>query len=191
MKIRLLEIRDADSFEKYEKYKELISRERQEKIKLLRRVEDKTVSLFTELLIKEELSRMTGERFEKIEIKKDEFGKPYAENMEDMFFSVAHSKNHIVFAAGKSPVGVDIEFMREVNLKTAERFFTKEEYESVIGKDKREFFRIWTLKEAYVKMLGKGFRIPPESFCVTSGEIAKISESTVYDNYMISLCCKR
>ncbi len=188
MKIRLLEIRDADNFEKYEKYEKLISCERREKIKLLRRAEDKTVSLFTELLIKEELSRMTGERFEKIEIKKDRLGKPYAKNMEDIFFSVAHSQNRVVFAAAKSPVGVDIEFIREVNLKTAERFFTKEEYESVIAKGKKEFFRIWTLKEAYVKMLGKGFRIPPESFCVTSGEIAEISESAVYENYMISVC---
>ncbi len=188
MKIRLLEIRDADSFEKYEKYKELISRERQEKIGLLRRDADKTVSLFTELLIKEELALMTGERFEKIEIIKDSLGKPYAKDMEEIFFSVAHSQNRIVFATAKSPVGVDIEFMREVNLKTAQRFFTKEEYESVIAKDKREFFRIWTLKESYVKMLGKGFRIPPESFCVTSGEIAEISESAVYENYMISVC---
>ncbi len=188
MNIRLLEIRDADNFEKYKKYEKLIGRERREKIKLLRRDADKTVSLFAELLIKEELSRMTGERFEKIEIKKDEFGKPYAKNMEDIFFSVAHSKNHIIFAAAESPVGVDIEFMREVNLKTAERFFAKEEYESVIAKGKREFFRIWTLKEAYVKMVGKGFRIPPESFCVTSGEIVEISESAVYENYMISVC---
>ncbi|HWK55182.1 MAG TPA: 4'-phosphopantetheinyl transferase superfamily protein, partial [Hyphomicrobiales bacterium] len=67
-------------------------------------------------------------------------------------------------------VGVDVEHaLREVAAEAlTARFFAPEELQalqSLPEADRNEyFFRLWTLKEAYVKALGLGLRIPLDSF---------------------------
>ena len=69
------------------------------------------------------------------------------------------------------PVGCDIEQIRETDLRVARRWFHPEEVAHLAalpsGKDRDEaFFRLWTLKESFVKAVGGGLSIPLDSFCM-------------------------
>lgn len=59
------------------------------------------------------------------------------------------------------------------------------------------FLRLWTLKESYMKMTGKGFSIPPEMIGFTLDEKGKIQSEKegVFRQYLlaegvISVCIK-
>lgn len=71
-----------------------------------------------------------------------------------------------------APLGIDIEVMRPhaSDVALAETLFSPGERavleEAAAGDRGSVFFRIWTLKEAYLKARGRGFRIDPAAFAV-------------------------
>lgn len=103
-----------------------------------------------------------------------EKGKPeiaYPELDTPLFFNLSHTDGFAVCAAGRIPeLGVDVENMtrKTPHEELAKRFFAPFEYEYLrtmpLNFQRNAFFRIWTLKEAYVKAEGKGFAIPLDSF---------------------------
>ncbi len=68
------------------------------------------------------------------------------------------------------PVGVDIEKIRPIDFAIAERFFTASEYRLLMDTAEQErlqlFYTLWTLKESYIKFVGKGLSIPLDSFAI-------------------------
>lgn len=103
----------------------------------------------------------------------DEHGKPKVEGLE---FSLSHSGNLVLCAVSEEPVGCDIERLREAPKGVAERYFSDAEqaYLSRFSADEydRKFFRIWTMKESYVKMTGEGLRVPFEAYEVAVNKCA-------------------
>jgi phosphopantetheinyl transferase len=82
-------------------------------------------------------------------------GKPFFENA-DLHFNVSHSGGVVVAAFSGSPVGIDIEVpgrCRDFS-EIARRFFHPDEAERCSGED--EFLRLWTAKEAMLKLAGTG-----------------------------------
>jgi 4'-phosphopantetheinyl transferase len=65
-------------------------------------------------------------------------------------------------------LGIDIEQIKNNNDSIAERFFTTSEYEDLkrLKEENRlyYFYDLWTLKESYIKCIGKGLHIPLNSF---------------------------
>ena len=112
-----------------------------------------------------------------------ENGKPVITGQDGFYFNISHSKNYLAVAFGNSPVGVDIEEERPVNLKIANKFFTKDEAETVT--DEKSFLRVWTKKEAYIKYTGEGFKKPLSSF--NSLEIPFI-KTFCGEDYFLSVC---
>lgn len=103
-----------------------------------------------------------------------EQGKPSLapdQNPSNLQFNLTHSHDLAVLAvAANREVGVDVEHLRD-NVefeKLAARYFSPLEVStlaSLAGEDlKRQFFRIWTAKEAYIKAIGQGLRIPLDQF---------------------------
>ncbi len=84
-----------------------------------------------------------------------------------LHFNLAHTRDLALFAfAREAEVGVDVERRRD-DLpwrKLAERFFAPAEYASLLALPEEEgsaaFFALWVGKEAYVKALGEGLRMP-------------------------------
>lgn len=97
-------------------------------------------------------------------------GKPVFLSHKEVYFNISHSGNYAALAFGEMPLGMDMECVRRANLKVAKRFFAKEEYMYLTGKDGAEqadcFYKIWTGKEALVKAAGGGLSIPLASFSV-------------------------
>lgn len=125
-------------------------------------------------------------------------GKPRADGLE---FNASHSGCYVAFACSEHAVGVDIEEVGS-NMDIAERVTTPDEYIDLMecGDPRaREdlFCRMWTAKESYMKALGKGMGLPPETFRVLHGrEIASPSEDFAITElspprgYRVSVCCE-
>ena len=95
----------------------------------------------------------------KIEITKS--GKPFFENIAGLHFNISHSGSEVAIAFSTNPVGFDMEVLDRKRdcLAIAERFFTAEESREVkmAGDSANKLFaRLWTAKEAMLKLSGEG-----------------------------------
>lgn len=82
----------------------------------------------------------------------NEHGKPYIEG--GPFFSISHCKEAIAVAMDDQPVGIDVEAIRNVEQDLILRTMNKEEQQQIHSN--RDFTRLWTQKEAILKMEGTG-----------------------------------
>ena len=92
------------------------------------------------------------------EIHCTEQGKPYFPDS-DLHFSISHTKNHAFCCISFHNIGMDAEECdRAIDLRLAEKFLSPMEKRHFdASADKREcLLRLWVLKEAYGKLLGKG-----------------------------------
>lgn len=121
------------------------------------------------------------------EFERTENGKPYAEGC-SIRFNISHSGTYAAVALSDGEVGIDIERIREVNLKIAEKFSSDErEYIQSAENPQKAFFEIWTAKEAYLKKCGTGLTVPLDSFSVIGmTDIYRF----FYEDCLISVCSK-
>ena len=84
----------------------------------------------------------------------------------------------VICTVSEKPVGCDVEKVKGINLKIAERFFAKKEVEYLKTFDERNkadaFFRLWTMKESYMKMTGEGMRLALDQFEIIFDEDVKV-----------------
>ena len=102
----------------------------------------------------------------KIPIAYNQYGKPFFKSLKNNFFNISHSKDKIFIAISDKEIGVDVEYKKnDVSLcmKIAKRFYSDYEYELMKERfDKNEkdcvdlFYRLWTIRESFVKYLGTG-----------------------------------
>ena len=137
-------------------------------------MEGKSQSLGASLALSEALKELG---FSKAEIRNadilvSEHGKPYINNV---FFNLSHTVDMAVCAVSDCEIGVDVEKIRDFNLNIVKRFFCESEYRYLMSikdnkeKMQNEFFRLWTLKESYIKANAKGLFIGLDSFEFDTG----------------------
>ena len=118
------------------------------------------------------------------EIHIGENGKPY---IDGVHFNISHSHNLVVCAFGEHDIGIDVEKIRDYRPRVAEKFHPEEIAHLEKSADKNlEFFKIWTMKEAYLKCLGTGLSK------ALSFNVFKIPNmhTEIKDDYIISICEK-
>lgn len=118
-----------------------------------------------------------------LHFEKGAHGKPYLKEYPNFHFNISHSKSAVAVAFGSVPVGVDIEALRQANLRVAKRFFSAQEKEYV--KDSETFFYVWTRKEAFIKQTGEGLSRPLTSFNSLENRNIK---TFLADGYVVSVC---
>ena len=95
-------------------------------------------------------------------ILRTESGKPFFP--EGAFhFSLSHTRTMAACAMSSRPVGVDAETIRPVRPGVAERSLTAAELAWLQAADDRDlgFLTLWTMKEAWVKLTGRGLNGRP------------------------------
>ncbi len=95
---------------------------------------------------------------QELQISIDGNGKPFFENA-GIHFNLSHSGSAIVGAFSESPVGLDIESRGRCRdfVAIAQRFFHPAEADTLSAEpDEEEFLRLWTGKEAMLKLSGEG-----------------------------------
>lgn len=94
---------------------------------------------------------------------------------ESSVFNLSHSGSWVMCAAEdggkKVKLGCDIERIGAVREGVARRFFCKEEYDQIFEQCSKEeqretFYRLWVLKESFLKATREGMALPMDSFCV-------------------------
>lgn len=181
----LLRLSDLSDYSRYVQYEQYLDSARREKTGRLKNTADKVRSLTAGLLSRYLISEVSGRDFYSIEFSAGEHGKPAAVGI-PIEFSLSHSGECVLCAVSGSPVGADIERIRTANKRLSERFFHPEERETV--NSDRDFFRVWTGKEAYLKMTGEGISRRLSDFSIFSEEIAPLLCTYEQDGYFITLC---
>lgn len=118
-------------------------------------------------------------------------GKPYLKD-HDVYFNISHTNGAIAIAFSESETGVDIEHVRPTDTKIANRFFCESEaafLEKVENKN-AEFLKMWTRKEAYIKMTGEGISAGLNTFDTLEEKIAKKIKTFEIEGFYISVCSK-
>lgn len=100
-----------------------------------------------------------------------EKGKPHPDGFNGVHFNVSHSGSWVVVATSTAQVGVDVERIRKTPEGVAYRFFSEGEKEMLdMAENEIEkahiFFTLWTLKESFLKAIGKGLSKSLSTFSV-------------------------
>lgn len=153
---------------------EQVSKEKRQQVARFRREIDGRRTLMGELLMKVMLAKHLKTRARQITFKVTEYGKPYLEG-NPLYFNISHSGQWVVGAISDCLVGVDVEEIKQADLGIAKRFFTEVEYSSLVQinngeKQNEAFYKLWSGKESYIKMIGKGLTIPLNAFTLAYAE---------------------
>lgn len=96
-----------------------------------------------------------------LEYRYGEMGKPYLVNV-PLYYNLSHSGDFVLCAVSEQEIGADIQEIRRGDvMRVAERYFAEEELEKLqechTEAEKSQFlFQLWTKKEAFGKLTGKG-----------------------------------
>jgi 4'-phosphopantetheinyl transferase len=148
----------------------LVSEERRRRVERFVHRGDAWRSVLGEALARYCIGRREKCSANKVRFAVGEKGKPIADSPVRTEFNVSHSGSWIVCALDDRPIGVDVERIHAVDLAIADRFFSRREYEDLFRLADEErierFFDYWTVKESYIKALGKGLSCPLGSFTI-------------------------
>ncbi|MDF1882137.1 4'-phosphopantetheinyl transferase superfamily protein [Sulfurimonas sp. MAG313] len=115
------------------------------------------------------------------------FGKPSLSSIHEckLYFNLSHSDSRAYIICSKDcECGIDVEEDKDMDLDESilDLVLSVKEKKGFKNKD---FFRYWTLKEAYVKAVGKGLSLSINQIEMKS--IQKyVHSSYSFDNYMLS-----
>lgn len=164
MKWYLIDIRDMTEAQ-FQAWYAMAGEERQQKCDGFRVREDRLRSIAGDHLARMGIAAHCGVEPEAICFSRTAEGKPYAVGL-DVHFNISHSGHLVVCAVSDRPVGIDVEQMRPVRARLAEKVSTAEELswlreapgwgETLTGEAMTRFFRVWTSKEAWFKWTGTG-----------------------------------
>ncbi len=154
--------------ELYDHLASKIDESKKERLERFVREEDRLRGLFAELLIRSIIMRKTGMKNEEITFEANQYGKPHIKGRDDLHFNLSHSGIWVVAAVDTEPVGIDVERISDVDLSISKNYFSEDEHNDLMGqRDKISyFFTLWTLKESYIKITGKGLTQPLNSFSI-------------------------
>ena len=88
----------------------------------------------------------------------NEHGKPSIVGHPEIFFNLSHCKEAAVCVINDQPIGVDVESIREYRDGLVRYTMNEEEIRQIESADDpaRAFIRLWTMKEATMKLIGTG-----------------------------------
>lgn len=119
-----------------------------------------------------------------------EHGKPFIVGHPDIHFNFSHCREAVICAVSDQPVGVDVESIREYKESLARYTMNDQELEQIARAERPdvEFIRLWTMKEAVLKLSGRGI-VDDLKHVLTDTKTSELT--TVVDpevRYVYSIC---
>ncbi|MCG7378207.1 4'-phosphopantetheinyl transferase superfamily protein [Paenibacillus sp. ACRSA] len=160
-------------------------------------------SVLGEALARVTLADQIGGQVRDISFSQNEYGKPFLRDHADLPFNLSHSGDWVVMiSGGHDLVGIDVEQIKPIDLQIADRFFAPQENRYLISQPAdvqlETFYRLWTLKESYIKAVGKGLSIPLDSFAILPNdqgdwhceqdEAYRFHSERLDDGHMLAAC---
>ncbi|WP_081745975.1 4'-phosphopantetheinyl transferase superfamily protein [Paenibacillus sp. FSL K6-1122] len=169
--IRVLQVPEVLPEANWNQLLSQVSAERRAQASRFVRQADAYRSVLGEILTRVTLSKLTGLRPAELSFTRNSYGKPSLSHHSDVQFNVSHSGDWIALISGSTDeLGVDVEKIAPIDMQIAERFFSPKESQFLAAEpdDRRleTFYRLWTLKESYIKAVGMGLSIPLDSFAL-------------------------
>jgi 4'-phosphopantetheinyl transferase len=134
---------------------------------------DRDIYLVAHSLVRRMLSRITGAAPHALAFVPGEHGRPEIVSPDPATafrFNLSHTHGLVACAVTRAAdIGVDVEYVeRKVELmNVATHVFSPREVDGLAalsgGEQRERFFELWTLKEAYIKAIGKGLSAPLRS----------------------------
>lgn len=122
------------------------------------------------------------------------YQRPYIDGV-NLDFNISHSNGLVACAIGEnSKVGIDVEWIKEIELADFVSQFTMEEWEQIESNGYVRFYNLWTRKEAVIKADGAGLSLPINEFSVledsinVKGKNLFLKELYLKSNYSVHLC---
>ncbi|WP_269468907.1 4'-phosphopantetheinyl transferase family protein [Paenibacillus sp. JZ16] len=181
-----------------------LSPDRQDYVSKLRRASDYQRSVLGDAMVHRILRDKLGLDPMHMEIIRNAYGKPFLKEHDNLHFNISHSGHWIVCAVSSTPVGIDVEKMEAIDMDIAKRYFHITEFNALLDCDPSvrlsRFFDLWTLKESYIKAVGKGLHLPLDSFALElqgsgwapvlgeDGETYYFKQYAVEEGYKLSVC---
>ena len=139
-------------------------------IKAYKKGRTRQQSLLGLLLTKKLIGQILSINPKPIEFSKGEHGKPFYPQDTNIHFNISHAGDWVFVALSSKAIGIDIEKNRTPQYRIANRYFSAEEQLDLFSLSGREksayFFKLWTLKESYLKLLGKGLTQSLNTFTI-------------------------
>lgn len=162
-------------------------------------------SLVAQLLIRTSIMETFRVRPNEFLLTTNKYGKPFWEQNPDYYFNVSHSGDWIVCVTAPCPVGIDIEKIEDIDISISEKIFSKLEVATLNSLPAEErnlfFFDLWTLKESYIKAIGKGLYHPLDTFSIikSEGRISLVDSGnewyfqqySIDSQYKMSVCSRK
>ncbi len=126
-----------------------------------------------------------------------EYQKPYFRHYPDIYFNLSHCTGLAVCLLSAHECGVDAESVRKLRPAVIRRVFSPDEQILLheAAEPDKTFTKIWTLKESYVKAVGRGISYPMQNVCfqfrndkIFCNQQHTDFYQTEYENYQISVC---
>lgn len=145
-------------------------------------------TVVAELLVRSLLARVSGASNSDIVFECSEKGKPL---LQGFSWSTGRSHSHGIVAAVVSPfdIGIDIERQRLAPLEVADRWLTPAEVHLLqrSGDPHRDFWTIWTRKEAWLKQRGGSLSDGVADMCTLLPPPLGAWTTTVQPNFVYSI----
>lgn len=157
LEYRVFDDLESISEENFSRLLSDVSEQRREKVLRFKFQAGRVQSLMAYVLLKQLLNEHLDITTNPVFVE-GEHGKPAIEGS-PFHFNMSHCKNAVACAVSDAPVGIDVErISRELKGDLCRYVLNEEEFEQVMGSDnpKVEFARLWTMKEALVKLSGVG-----------------------------------
>lgn len=118
----------------------------------------------------------TGAKWSLDDISYNEAGRPMLPSGID--FNISHSKQVAICAISSHPIGIDLEFEKEIALNDFQDYLSKEEWDNMQHSTTphTEFYRLWTAKEAILKARGTGL----DTFPILNQQTTVSFQGTTY-----------
>ena len=158
MRVEIFDHMEQCTAEEVQRLLPMVSKQRREQALRYKHVSGQFCCLKSWVMLEELMSEGMKELMNEWEY--NEHGKPYIEGAP--YFSISHCKEGIAVAIDDEPIGIDIEGIRHADEDLIKRVMNEGERLAISGErlaDRdRAFTRLWTQKEAVVKMQGVGIQ---------------------------------